>query len=266
MRKALTLILIAVLALSSLVMVETAFAQSVPRPSVPEFTVKYVDHSYVVPASTFIDPYTGKQISYPSYKVENKTVDVIIENQPYTPTNLDGNVTGLFYIIRWKGHFENWTGYYDGNDYFNINHLGDASRIWGISASNSANTVQSFTDFSGLSKDAEVDFQVRAVIGFNFLYFGGHIQPIGTVFHYVQESDWSNTQTVTIGELQTTSPEPTSTPEPTIPTSPTPSPELTPTPYSEPQLTEQELILGIAITIAIVGAGLGLLVYLIKRK
>jgi len=51
------------------------------------------------------------------------------------------------------------------------------------------------------------------------------------------------------------SPTPTSTPTPTI------------TPYQEPQQTEQqEIIVGVAITLAVIGVGLGLLLYLIKRK
>jgi hypothetical protein len=214
--KSLALILILIIAISSLsiIIVNPSNAQTIPKPSVPEFTVKAVDHSYVVPASTSIDPYTGKQITHPSYKVENKTVDVTIRNQIFTPTNLEGNVTGLFYIIRWKGHFENWTGYYDGNDYLNINHVGDDSKIWGIEALNSDYTVKSFSDFNGLQTGAEIDFQVRAIIGFNFLYFGGHIQPIGTVFYNVQESDWSNIQTVKIGETSTS---PNPTPTPTVP-------------------------------------------------
>jgi hypothetical protein len=40
----------------------------------------------------------------------------------------------------------------------------------------------------------------------------------------------------------------------------------TPTPYEEPQLTEQEVILGVAITAAVLAVGLGLLLHLIKRK
>ncbi len=210
--KTVPLLFIAALAVSTVIMLTPTLAQTAPRPSVPEFTVNVVDHSYVVLASTSIDPYTGNQITHPSYKVENKTVDVSIRNQAFTSINVDGNTTGLFYIIRWKGHFENWTGYYEGNDYFNINHVGDASRIWCIEASSSDYTVQSFSGFSDLPVGAEIDFQVRAVVGFNFLYFGGHIQPIGNVFHYVHESDWGNTQTITIVQSPTSP-----TPSPTVP-------------------------------------------------
>jgi hypothetical protein len=77
-----------------------------------------------------------------------------------------------------------------------------------------------------------------------------------------------------IAELPTPSPEPTATLEPT----PTPSPEptLTPpnrgptSPPSQENLLTQEqtviVILGAAVTVAVIVAGLGLLVYLIKRK
>ena len=60
----------------------------------------------------------------------------------------------------------------------------------------------------------------------------------------------------------------TPTPEPTPATSPMPTPNQTPssTPSQEPQQTEFTTIVGAAIVVAVIGAGLGLLVYLIKRK
>jgi hypothetical protein len=42
----------------SIMMITGVFA-SIPKPSVPEFTVKLVDSSYDIPASSLIDPYTG---------------------------------------------------------------------------------------------------------------------------------------------------------------------------------------------------------------
>jgi len=59
-----------------------------------------------------------------------------------------------------------------------------------------------------------------------------------------------------------------SNPTPTLaPTSmPTATPEPTVTPYTTLQLAEQEAILGIAVTMAVVCIGLGLLLYGIKRK
>lgn len=71
-----------------------------------------------------------------------------------------------------------------------------------------------------------------------------------------ERSEWSEIQTLTIGEIHTSSP------EPTIPTSPTPFP----TDYTGVRISETEIIIGVAIIIAIFCVGLGLLVYLIKRK
>ena len=47
---------------------------------------------------------------------------------------------------------------------------------------------------------------------------------------------------------------------------PTSSPEPTPTPYEEPQQLCQEVILGVAVTVAVSVVGIGLLVYFKKRK
>lgn len=76
---------------------------------------------------------------------------------------------------------------------------------------------------------------------------------------------------VKIGASPPPSPSPSPTPSPTIFPSPSPSPEPTSTPtstpYQVPQQTEQlEIITGVVIAVAVFGAGLGLLIYLIKRK
>jgi len=72
----------------------------------------------------------------------------------------------------------------------------------------------------------------------------------------------------------------TSTPIPTSPPTPTPAPTSTPTttltpkpdqtpastPYNPQQTEQPEILIGLAITVAVFGIGLVLLVYLIKRK
>lgn len=63
-----------------------------------------------------------------------------------------------------------------------------------------------------------------------------------------------------------TTPMPTTTPTPIAPITPTPIATPTSTPFNEPQQTEQEIIIGVVIAVAVIVAGLGLLVYLIKRK
>jgi hypothetical protein len=237
MSKRATLLLIAVLTASSLLMVKAAPA-SASTPSVPEFTVKFVDHSYVVPTSTSIDPYTGQQIVHPSYTVENKTIDIIIKNQPFAPPN---NLTNLYYNVRVKGHFgENWTELYSISNNTPQNTLPMQSA--------SENTVISTPQ--DYPAGGQVDFQVKAVIATAHPLYG-------TNFGYwsYETSGWSNTQTLTIGESQTPTPSPATTPMPT------------PTPSQEPQQTEQIApIVGAAIVVAVIIAVLGLLIYLIKRK
>ena len=189
--------------LSGLTMVGSVSGQTIPKPSVPEFSVEVVNHSYTVPASTSIDPYTGEKLTNPSYTVENRTIELTIRNQPFAPITTDGNTTQLYYFIRWKGYYENWSedksnnGVYPDRYYFEIG---------GLEASDSADTVKSYPL---PIQNGKLDFQVKAQTGYSFTYFGGHIQPIGTDIQIVAQSDWSNTQTITIGE---SSPTPTSTP------------------------------------------------------
>ncbi|MCL5876513.1 MAG: hypothetical protein M1540_01715, partial [Candidatus Bathyarchaeota archaeon] len=84
MTKTIALALILVLATSSLIMVGSSSEQTIPKPSIPEFTLKYVDLSYDVPVTTSIDQYTGKTVTIQGYHVENRTIQLTIKNQPFT--------------------------------------------------------------------------------------------------------------------------------------------------------------------------------------
>ena len=99
MSKLATLLLVAVLAVSSLIMVSSAFAES-STPSVPEFTLKYADYSYDVPpkTTTSTDPYTNETITttIPGRHVENKTIEATINN----------NIGASYYNFRYKGRYE----------------------------------------------------------------------------------------------------------------------------------------------------------------
>ncbi len=90
--KTFTLILILIVAVSSLslITIKLASAQTIPKPSIPEFTVHYADRSNDVPANTSIDPFTGKTVTNPAQHIENQT----ISSSDY-----------LYYEIRMKGHF-----------------------------------------------------------------------------------------------------------------------------------------------------------------
>ena len=71
-----------ILAISSLMVVRLA-SSAITKPSVPEFTVKFVDASYNVPTTSSIDPFTGQNVTNEGYHVENRTIELIIKNQPF---------------------------------------------------------------------------------------------------------------------------------------------------------------------------------------
>ena len=242
MSKTLALMLITVFAVSNVVMVGCAFAQSLQTPSVPEFTLKLVAHPYDVPSTYEVDPYTGEKIitSY-GYREENKSIEVTIKNQPFTSTlDASGNYTSIYYNVQFKGQYtDEWN---NARAFYNT--------------SNSEYTVISISLIPYQIPDGSpLDFQVRAFIGYAVRKAYDSILPPEMMIYYEyigQAGDWSNIQTITVGESQDYSP------EPTTPTSP---------PNHENLLTqEQSIILGVAITVAVLCAGLGLLLYLIKRK
>ena len=287
MRKCATLLLITFLVVSSLVMVGSAFAESVPKPSTPEFTVKFVNASYTI---TTTNSYTGVD---ETELVCNDSIEITINNQPF-----DHSGVQIYYNVRVKPRFEDdWTEVYplgngtssrSGDGGFSyalyINHDStpqsessctiiafpvvptdlylasgyDIQRYYSGSEGQEGNT---FAFLSAIPDSGQVDFQIQALVGHDSqrwvidhpLYptIGGHFAP---AVAYDGESDWSDTQTITIGESQT------STPEPTTQTSPTPNP------HEEPQQIGREAILGIVVTVAVISVGLGLLLYLIKRK
>jgi hypothetical protein len=170
---------------------------SVPKPSMPEFTLKYVDTSYDVPSTTTTttDPYTGKQTvtTTPSYHVENGTVEVTIENQEFTPYLIDNQRTiYLFYNVSYKGHYEEEWTYYPSGSYTR-----DSTRAVWIRQSSSECTVVSFK----APPEGQMDFRVQAQIGY---YTESQLLvPVpGAPFSYYtftgEVSGWSTTQTVTI--------------------------------------------------------------------
>lgn len=266
MSKRATLLLITVLAVSSLIMLSSVFAQSITKPSIPEFTAKYVDNSYDIAPTYTIDPYTNITViqTYGDH-VDNRTIVITIKNQPFTPfTDNDGNTINIFYNIRYKGTFgEEWTRVYgvQRTVWYNFD---DPDNIYGYRIQDyaSQNTV---VVISSPAQQGKMDIQVEALKGYtNQTYHDGHIffTITGYTF-YGEESGWSNTQTITIGESQTSTPSPEATPTPTPPNfGPTSPPE------HEPLLTQEQLkiIVGASIAAAVTVAGVGLIIYIIKRK
>ena len=246
--KNLAIVLILIMAVSSLslLMVKPASAQSIPKPSVPEFTLKYVDYSYDVPPTYGIDQFTGKNVIINNgYHIDNRTIVFKVKNQHFTShTDSNGNVINLYYNFKGKGHFgDQWSLFPFSNEPSYLYPSTNGQSTWRYSD----NYPSGFPEFSQSNSDyteftfplrffhmenaplrSDLDFEVQAMIG--------HIEPITTgpiagdgFFSFTgQFGDWSNTQTITIadGSVSTsTSPNPTQSPTNTI--SPTPSiPEL----------------------------------------
>lgn len=195
MSKSVALMLLALLAMSSLVMVGSAFAQSVPKPSVPEFTLELVDHSYDVPTTYSIDPYTGETIPHEGYHVENKSIEVWIKNPAFTPySNDEEQEVNLYYNVRVKGHFEEeWT---------TPSTILESDSATNIQPSSSEYTVLSLRIL--YPPNAQVDFQVEAFLAHLEIYESeARLIPPATGLEVDESSGWSNTYTLTISEPYT---------------------------------------------------------------
>jgi hypothetical protein len=240
MHKNFTLLIILILLPSNAIMLETSSA-SIPKPSIPQFTAKFVDHSYYVPTTFSIDPYTGQNVSHPGRTVENKTIEIAIINEPYTPyTDINGTAT-FYYNIRIKGHYASkWIELYNPeSDY--------------LKRSNSDYTVVAFTIgenapypiLNEVSARGQVDFQVQALLGYTHRGYNPNATNQLDMFPWVfdgETSDWSNTQTVTIDANA-------STPTPSTSTLPSQNPTVTPL---QPN-TESDVLVGLGgIEVAVV--------------
>ena len=241
LNKGFSLLFVVILAVSSLIMVESAFAQSIPKPSVPEFTVKFVNASYPV---TTTNPYTGLS---ETALASNNSIQITIKNQPIITLN-----NQIYYNIQGKPHFtgnwtelypiENWTSAYNGDgtfayaEYINYNSPRQSTSSYTIVTfpvvatdifSASGYDIQMYFDgyqytegtytafLRAIPAGAQIDFQVEALIGHAsqtwiiehpfYPTIGGHFAPATT---YDETSGWSNTLTVTIPSDSTSSPQP----------------------------------------------------------
>jgi len=184
-------------------MAKPANAQTNPKPSVPEFTVQCVDHSYSIPANTTIDPFTGKTVTTPAQYIDNQTIEIAIKNQTIP------NETYMYFEIRVKGHYsQDWT---------NISLVQANPRpeytilTYAIDGNNAPDQFTS--RLSQLSSGGTADFQVQAqIVEYNTTPYSQSI-PVSAV---ISESDWSPTQTITI-PASSVSPNPTLTSTPTVP-------------------------------------------------
>lgn len=197
MRRIVGLALISLLAASMLIMLKPAWGAT--KPSVPQFTLKLVDHSYDVPTTYSIDSLTGKNITHEGYHVKKQTIDITIKNQPYFSTEYK-----LLYNVRAKVHF--------GNDWVELySPFGDCGTPKYPSPSSSEYTVLQYSWDYG--SDVQLDFQVQTLVGY---YYEKSIpdHPLAGVFpayDTIESSGWSSTQTFSFSN-DTASPTPTVTP------------------------------------------------------
>jgi len=155
MSKRATLLFIAILAVSSLILVESAFAQSITKPSVPEFTVNLIGYN---------------------------RIDVKIKNQPFTPyNNTEGDEVNLYYTVRVKDHFEE-----DWSTPVTYSESDSAERIPQSSSEYTVVTIP-----ADYLDGGTVDFQVRAMLGHYYDPMAGRPIIVPYVFVVDGTSGWS---------------------------------------------------------------------------
>src|SRR4030042_381493 len=135
-------IIIFILVVSSMIIIKLSFA-SIPKPSVPEFTVKDVASSYSV---TTTDPYTGLDVTK---QHSNNTIQVTIENQP-----LSDSTHHIYYNIRTRPHFGgNWTELYPVYDQPNAPYNWD-TKTW---------TYSKYLVYPNTPKQSNTDYTVITI-------------------------------------------------------------------------------------------------------
>ncbi len=183
----LLLIVIITLSTGSLI-IKPISAQTIPKPSVPEFTIKIQTQANIT------------------------TITLTIRNQPFDAANQHPN--GFFYNVAISVDGKNW-GY--------LYHVEDASD-WYPQQSNSSTTVLTYVagetmyypmnssqGVGIIPKSSEVAFKVQAMIGHRDR---GAFQNGFMPYVLVGEvSDWSNPQTITISSSPSAPP----TTTPTVP-------------------------------------------------
>lgn len=203
---------------SSLLIIKPSDAQTIPKPSLPEFSVQIVAYPYDVPTTHSIDPYTGQDITHQGYHVENKSIEVKIKNQPFTPFWIQENpqaanwTVNSYYNIRIRGHFsqtQEWLELYRASDGFPHQWLDSDYTILSYSLAVDSYTYLG-TKMINLTAGGEIDFQVEAMIG--YVYREVTPVPGGGWLFTGETSGWSPTQTITVSASSSVA---TATPSPT---------------------------------------------------
>ena len=263
MNKALASIFVFVVLSSLMVInVKPVAAQATFIASVPEFSVKIIDQSYDVPPKYTTNPYTGESSYQQGYRVNNRSIEVTIKNQPFTPYTDERGSHKMQYEIQFKGHFsDDWQVFYG----------------WSIVISNSEYTVVSrpldnayptaYITQLMLPNDAILDFRCKVTVGY-YVSMGGTFDRPDYEYIVDTESSWSDIQTISIkdGAVSYTPSNPT--------TSNTPFPQSSPqasTYYSSTQgivtsVPYSRIIILLCVIVITIGIIVALAVVLLLRR
>ena len=224
--------IIAIFALSIMLMVESANAQSIPKPTVPEFTLQLAQTSELPPIS-WGHPYNN-DLSVKKDTDSYYTIELKVKNQHFTPfkeyMNGGEKEISLTYNVRLKiNNSQNWITVYSPEKTGPASTTSDLIIPFSIQQSllNDTETtsdgfyirayyVNSYS-YSNVTNwipegQVQISFQVQALMGYLTMI---RDNPVTNQWVWVfkgQTSDWSPTQTITIGE-ESVSP----TPSPTVP-------------------------------------------------
>jgi hypothetical protein len=253
------------------------------KPSTPQFTLTYADYSYDIPATYGVDEFTGRtEIKTYERHVDNKTFIFKIKNQPFTSyQDSQGNTIQLCYNLRFKGSYGSEWKYFpyldggQGSGRCSAGIFTIYDPILPASNDQYTNLLQDISIFgqNQPSVGDKVDFQVQALTG--FVNHAGD----GYYSFWGEASDWSSTQTITIGSsspaititpapTQTQTIAPTSVPTPIIPTQ-TSTPNFTSN--ATQSVTGNNFTIGVdwqsvVIVVLVVAVGLLVIAVLLQRK
>jgi hypothetical protein len=235
--KSIAIFIIALVAISTVLMAKSANAQTIPKPSVPEFTIKMVGPSFEIPPTYSFNPNTGLFDANDGYHIQYSTIKIVIKNQPFSnQTNYDY----FYYNVRIKPH--NYSDsywhelFYAGVDGYPIQTQSDCTVI-------PLSVEGSQVNWGIIPTSETTDIQVEAMIG--------HIGRNNTMFPYPypyvffgETSGWSNTQTVTLPEKVPIASDFTPNPSSTLPNM---GPTSPPNTNSDLTVTLTFIIIGILV-------------------
>jgi hypothetical protein len=177
------LILIGVIAFSILTLSSVKYVNA-ETPPIPEFTVKFVDGSYDIPANTSIDPFTGQALTNPAQHINNQTIVLTIKYQ----TNLYQE-NELYFQVQMKGHYsQEWTNlsHVEANP-----HSEYTVATYAVAGNNASGHFDDY--LNQIKSDGTIDYRIYAQ---TWVQSSNPYQM--PMIWVTSVSDWSNIQTVTI--------------------------------------------------------------------